>query len=111
MKLSYPMQNYDIAVGDITVRYNRTSYVDFTMPYTESGVAMIVPVKENKNNDMWIFLKPLSRGMWCGSTIFFIYTGFVVWLLERLNGNGHLHGPFSLKQLGTLMFFSISEES
>lgn len=104
------LQNYDIAVGDITVRYNRTSYVDFTMPYTESGVAMIVPVKENKNNDMWIFLKPLSRGMWCGSTIFFIYTGFVVWLLERLNGNGHLHGPFSLKQLGTLMFFSISEE-
>uniref|UniRef100_A0A0E0IJV5 Glutamate receptor n=1 Tax=Oryza nivara TaxID=4536 RepID=A0A0E0IJV5_ORYNI len=85
------LQNYDIAVGDITVRYNRTSYVDFTMPYTESGVAMIVPVKENKNNDMWIFLKPLSRGMWCGSTIFFIYTGFVVWLLERLNGNGHLH--------------------
>ncbi|KAG8050145.1 hypothetical protein GUJ93_ZPchr0009g1555 [Zizania palustris] len=57
------LQNYDIAVGDITVRYNRTLYVDFTIPYTESGVAMIVPVKENKNKNMWIFLKPLSSGM------------------------------------------------
>lgn len=105
-----PLQKYDIAIGDITIRYNRTLYVDFTIPYTESGVAMIVPVKDD-NNNMWIFLKPLSSGMWFGSIILFIYTGSVVWLLERLNGNGHVHGPFSLKQLGILMFFSIFEES
>ncbi|KAJ1289765.1 hypothetical protein BS78_02G189400 [Paspalum vaginatum] len=104
------LQRYDIAIGDITIRYNRTLYVDFTVPYTESGVAMIVPVKEKVNNNMWIFLKPLSKGMWFGSIMFFIYTGIVVWLLERLSGNGYLHGPFSLKQLGILMFFSIFEE-
>lgn len=112
LKYNYlmPLQKYDIAIGDITIRYNRTLYVDFTIPYTESGVAMIVPVKDN-NNNMWIFLKPLSSGMWFGSIILFIYTGAVVWLLEHLNGNGHVHGPFSLKQLGILMFFSIFEES
>jgi len=43
---------------------------------------MIVPVKEKVNNNMWIFLKPLSKGMWFGSIMFFIYTGIVVWLLE-----------------------------
>ncbi|RLM86525.1 hypothetical protein C2845_PM04G12580 [Panicum miliaceum] len=85
------LQRYDIAIGDITIRYNRTLYVDFTIPYTESGVAMIVPVKEKVNNNMWIFSKPLSKGMWFGSIMFFIYTGIVVWLLERLNGNGYLH--------------------
>ncbi|KAM0913360.1 hypothetical protein ACQ4PT_012216 [Festuca glaucescens] len=100
----------DIAVGDITVRYNRTLYVDFTIPYTESGVGMIVPVREDMINNMWIFLKPLSTGMWFGSIILFIYTGLVVWLLEYLNGNEHVHGPFSLKQLGITMFFSILEE-
>lgn len=105
------MQRYDIAIGDITIRYNRTMYVDFTIPYTESGVAMIVPVKEKVNNNMWIFSKPLSKGMWFGSIMFFIYTGIVVWLLERLSGNGYIKGPFSLKQLGILMFFSIFEES
>ncbi|KAJ1289766.1 hypothetical protein BS78_02G189500 [Paspalum vaginatum] len=104
------LQRYDIAVGDITVIYSRTRFVDFTMPYTESGVGMIVPVKENVIRNMWIFLKPLSTEMWLGTIMFIIYTGFVVWWLERINGNKHLHGPFSLKQLGNLMFFSISEE-
>ena len=104
------MQVYDIAVADTTIRYNRSLYVDFTVPYTESGVGMIVPVKEYVNTDMWLFLKPLSTEMWFGSIVFFIYTGISVWLLEHLNGNEHVHGPFSLKQLATTIF-SIFEES
>ncbi|KAM3024960.1 hypothetical protein ACUV84_038573 [Puccinellia chinampoensis] len=103
------LQKIDIAVGDITVRYNRTLYVDFTIPYTESGVGMIVPVKEDMIKNMWIFMKPLSTGMWFGSIILFMYTGLVIWLLEYLNGNEHVHGPFSLKQLGVIMFFTIFE--
>uniref|UniRef100_A0A453JN69 Glutamate receptor n=1 Tax=Aegilops tauschii subsp. strangulata TaxID=200361 RepID=A0A453JN69_AEGTS len=103
------LQEYDIAVADITIRYNRSLYVDFTVPYTESGVGMIVPVKENVMKDVWLFLKPLSTEMWIGSIILFMYTGVVVWLLEYLNGNEHVHGPFSLKQLATTIF-SIFEE-
>lgn len=108
------LQRYDIAVGDITIISNRSLYVDFTIPYTESGVGMIVPVKQEKvNTNMWIFLKPLSQGMWFGSIIFTIYTRIAICLLEYLSGNAYLHGPFSLKQLGIriLMFFFIFEES
>lgn len=105
------LQRYDIAIGDITIIYNRSLYVDFTIPYTESGVGMIVPVKEKVNNNMWTFLKPLSKGMLFGSIIIIIYTALVIWLLEHLNGNGHLSGPFSLKQLGIPMLFSIFEDS
>ena len=104
------MQKYDIAVADITIRSNRSLYVDFTAPYTESGVGMIVPVKENVNTDMWLFLKPLSTEMWFGSIVCFLYTGVVVWLLEHLIGNEHVHVPFSLKQLA-ITIFSIFEES
>ncbi|XBH89408.1 hypothetical protein VPH35_081315 [Triticum aestivum] len=103
------LQEYDIAVADITIRYNGSLYVDFTVPYTESGVGMIVPVKENVMKDVWLFLKPLSTEMWFGSIVLFMYTGVVVWLLEYLNGNEHVHGPFSLKQLATTIF-SIFEE-
>ncbi|XP_044400861.1 glutamate receptor 2.8 [Triticum aestivum] len=85
------LQEYDIAVADITIRYNRSLYVDFTVPYTESGVGMIVPVKENVMKDVWLFLKPLSTEMWIGSIILFMYTGVVVWLLEYLNGSEHVH--------------------
>uniref|UniRef100_M8CGC7 Glutamate receptor n=1 Tax=Aegilops tauschii TaxID=37682 RepID=M8CGC7_AEGTA len=68
------LEIYDIAIGDITIRYNRTFYVDFTLPYTESGIAMIVPVRDSINRNTWIFLKPLAPGMWFGSVVFFIYT-------------------------------------
>uniref|UniRef100_A0A0D9XDY6 Ionotropic glutamate receptor C-terminal domain-containing protein n=1 Tax=Leersia perrieri TaxID=77586 RepID=A0A0D9XDY6_9ORYZ len=79
------LKKYDLAIGDITIRYNRSFYVDFTLPYTESGVAMVVPVKEATRKNALIFLKPLSLGMWLCSLAFFFGTGGVVWLLEHLD--------------------------
>ncbi|RLM85320.1 hypothetical protein C2845_PM04G12560 [Panicum miliaceum] len=88
----FSFQIYDAAIGDITIRYNRTSYADFTLHYTESGVAMIVPVKDDTNKKAWVFLKPLTTDLWFGSIAFFIYTGIVIWLLERRINNAELTG-------------------
>jgi ionotropic glutamate receptor len=38
----------DAAVGDITIIADRASHVEFTMPYTESGVSMLV-LAENES--------------------------------------------------------------
>ena len=108
-KFPIQLQKYDIAIGDITIRYKRSSYVDFSLPYTESGVAMIVPVRESINMTTWIFLKPLTPGMWFGSIILYIYTGVVVWLLEFL-GNSKT----ALSQIPTQMvmiYYSLFVES
>lgn len=77
------LQNYDMIIGDITIRYNRTHYADFSVPYTESGVAMIVPVKEAVNKNTFIFLKPLTADLWVACFVFFIYTGIVILILEQ----------------------------
>uniref|UniRef100_A0ACD5XW14 Uncharacterized protein n=1 Tax=Avena sativa TaxID=4498 RepID=A0ACD5XW14_AVESA len=103
------LEIYDIVIGDITIRYNRTFYADFTLPYTESGIAMIVPVRDSRNKNTWIFLKPLAPGMWFGSVVFFIYTGVVVLILEFLGNNENVRGPIP-RQLGIMIFFSIFEE-
>ncbi|KAF8695339.1 hypothetical protein HU200_037569 [Digitaria exilis] len=76
---------YDIVIGDITIRYNRTFYADFTVPYTESGIAMVVPVRDSVNKNTWIFLKPLTPSMWFGSVVFFIYTGLTDCLYRPLD--------------------------
>ncbi|KAI4356974.1 hypothetical protein L6164_000951 [Bauhinia variegata] len=34
------------------------------LPFSESSVAMVVSVKHDERNNMWIFLKPLSWGLW-----------------------------------------------
>lgn len=102
------IQKYDIAIGDITITYNRTFYVDYTIPYTESGIAMIVPVQDGVNKNTWIFLKPLTPGMWFATIAIFIYTGIILLSLELLGNNENVRGPI-LRQLGIMIFFSIGE--
>ncbi|KAL6861895.1 hypothetical protein ACP4OV_017595 [Aristida adscensionis] len=60
---------FDAAVGDVTIIANRTKYVDFTMPYTESGVSMLVLAKTNDQGTMWIFLEPQTKGLWIATML------------------------------------------
>ncbi|KAE8647217.1 glutamate receptor 2.7 [Cucumis sativus] len=95
---------YDGAVGDITIVANRSNYVDFTLPFTESGVSMVVPTQGNSKNRAWIFLKPLTLNLWITSFCFFVFMGFVVWILEH-RINEEFRGPPS-HQIGTSLWFS-----
>ncbi|KAI4335462.1 hypothetical protein L6164_014106 [Bauhinia variegata] len=99
-------KNFDAVVGDVTIVANRTKYVDFTLPYSESGVSMVVRMKQDKRNNMWIFLKPLSWDMWLTTFAAFIFTGVVIWLLEhRTNPE---FGGSPQQQVGIIFWFSFS---
>ncbi|KAK7856178.1 glutamate receptor 2.9 [Quercus suber] len=67
---------YDAVVGDTTIVAKCSLYVDFTLPYTESGVSMVVLVKDDENKNLWIFLKPLSINLWLTIGASFIFTDF-----------------------------------
>ncbi|TXG62335.1 hypothetical protein EZV62_013698 [Acer yangbiense] len=98
--------NFEAVVGDTTIVANRSRNVDFTLPYTESGVSMIVPIKDNKKKNAWVFLKPLTWDLWVTSACFFVFIGFVVWVLEhRINED--FRGPVE-HQVGTSFWFSFS---
>ncbi|XP_021276565.1 glutamate receptor 2.7-like [Herrania umbratica] len=98
--------NYDAVVGDTTIVANRSLFVDFTLPYTESGVSMVVPIRDNKEKNAWVFLKPLTWDLWVTSGCFFVFIGFVVWILEhRINND--FRGP-PAHQIGTSFWFSFS---
>ncbi|XP_019093549.1 PREDICTED: glutamate receptor 2.9-like [Camelina sativa] len=99
-------KTWDAVVGDVTITANRSLYVDFTLPYTESGVSMMVPVRDNENNNTWVFLKPWSLGLWVTTCCFLVLIGFVVWLFEhRINTD--FRGP-PHHQIGTSFWFSFS---
>ncbi|KAM0939244.1 putative periplasmic binding protein-like I [Dioscorea sansibarensis] len=100
------LKKYDVVVGDISVIANRSQYVDFTLPYTESGVSMVVPVKDQRRKNAWTFTEPLSASLWIASGVFFIFTGIVVWILEH-RVNVEFRGPPS-NQIGTIFYFIFS---
>ncbi|KAJ7958446.1 Glutamate receptor [Quillaja saponaria] len=97
---------FDAVVGDTTIIANRSQYVDFTLPYTEAGVSMIVPVKDNRRKKAWVFLKPLTLDLWVTSACSFGFIRFVVWVLEH-RINEVFRGPPS-HQIGASFWFSFS---
>ncbi|XP_021852375.1 glutamate receptor 2.8 [Spinacia oleracea] len=100
------LKNFDAVVGDITIRAKRSLHVDFTLPYTESGVVMIVPMKSNKKIRAWLFVKPLTWELWVAAFCSFIFIAFVVWVLEhRINED--FRGPPG-HQAGTSLYYSFS---
>ncbi|XP_074316527.1 LOW QUALITY PROTEIN: glutamate receptor 2.6-like [Silene latifolia] len=99
------LQKYDIVVGDISIIANRTSWVDFTLPFTESGVTMVVPVKDDKKS-AWVFLKPLTWELWVATLCTFVFIAFAIWVLEH-RINEEFRGP-PLHQVGTSLFYSFS---
>ncbi|XP_050160058.1 glutamate receptor 2.8-like isoform X1 [Malus sylvestris] len=100
------LEKFDAVVGDITIRANRSLFVDFTMPYTESGVVMVVPIRDTRSKNAWVFLKPLTWDLWLTTLCFFIFIGFVIWVLEhRINED--FRGPPS-HQISTSFWFSFS---
>ncbi|VVA36018.1 PREDICTED: glutamate receptor, partial [Prunus dulcis] len=97
------LQTFDAVVGDTTITSERSQNVCFTIPYTDIGVGMLV---SNENEDMWFFLKPLSADLWITTAVFFILTGFVVWVIER-PVNPEFQGTHS-QQIGTILCYAFS---
>ncbi|KAL3620761.1 hypothetical protein CASFOL_035673 [Castilleja foliolosa] len=96
---------FDAAVGDIAIVTDRTKIVDFTQPYIESGLVVVVPVKK-LNSSPWAFLRPFSLSMWAVTGASFFLVGFVVWILEH-KVNDEFRGP-PKKQFITIVWFGFS---
>uniref|UniRef100_A0A0E0A641 Ionotropic glutamate receptor C-terminal domain-containing protein n=1 Tax=Oryza glumipatula TaxID=40148 RepID=A0A0E0A641_9ORYZ len=97
----------DAAVGDITIIADRASHVEFTMPYTESGVSMLVLAEnESESKIEWVFLKPLTKELWFATVIIFLFTALVIWIIEHPR-NMEYQGS-NTRQLSTALYFAFS---
>ncbi|KAK6159139.1 hypothetical protein DH2020_006453 [Rehmannia glutinosa] len=73
-------EKYDMVVADVTIWAPRTSYVDFSLPYLESGSVLVV---KKKVFGMWSFTMPLKWDLWLAIALACIFMGIVIWILER----------------------------
>ncbi|KAB1997281.1 hypothetical protein ES319_D12G014800v1 [Gossypium barbadense] len=96
---------FDGVVGDIAIVTNRTRIVDFTLPYIESGLVVVAPVKKISSS-AWSFARPFTPLMWAVTAAFFLIVGSVVWILEHRR-NDEFRGP-PKQQFVTILWFSFS---
>ncbi|KAI4344370.1 hypothetical protein L6164_011604 [Bauhinia variegata] len=106
-----PENKYDAVVGDVTIVANRSNFVDFTLPYTESDVCMLVPIQHGKHSSMWIFVRPFAWDLWLCIVILNIFTGLVIHIMERNAHNVSADGSPIRKDLRivTILWFPLAQ--
>ncbi|XP_062160687.1 glutamate receptor 2.9-like [Alnus glutinosa] len=98
-------KTYDAVIGDVTILADRLQYADFTLPFAESGLGIIIAVKPEGGSPL-PFTKPFTRGMWVVTGAILMYTMIIVWLLER-QSNPEFGGPWKY-QISTALWFTFS---
>ncbi|XP_024963969.1 glutamate receptor 3.2-like [Cynara cardunculus var. scolymus] len=96
---------FDAVVGDISIVSNRTKTVDFTHPYMESGLVVVVHIRK-PDSSSWAYLQPFSPPLWVVTAFLFLCVGVVVWLLEHRH-NDEFRGP-PKRQFVTVLWFTFS---
>jgi hypothetical protein len=89
----------------VTILADRLQNADFTLPYAESGLAMIIPAKPEGQSPL-TFTKPFTWRMWVVTGVILMYTMIIVWLLER-QSNPEFGGPWK-NQISTALWFTFS---
>ncbi|CAN0853240.1 Glutamate receptor 2.7 [Linum grandiflorum] len=97
-------KTYDAVVGDMTILADRLDKVEFTQPFAESGLSMIVPARSEKS--AWMFMKPFTMEMWLVTGTILVYTMLIIWFLEHQT-NPDFKGPLR-NQMGTALLFTFS---
>lgn len=95
------MKILDAAVGDTSILAKRYHLVDFSQPYIESGLDMVVTQKPVEQKETWMFFNAFTKQMWLMMAATHIFMGFVIWLIER-EVNAELKG------LGALLWFLVT---
>ncbi|GFS33236.1 glutamate receptor 2.6 [Actinidia rufa] len=103
-------KSLDAAVGDTEIMADRYEYAEFSQPYLESGLIMVVPVKLDKTKEIWMFMKAFKMEMWVLMPSMHVLTAFVVWLIERGENNTDFVHPHSSKiwRFWTVLWFSVT---
>ncbi|MCO5566799.1 hypothetical protein L7F22_020480 [Adiantum nelumboides] len=96
-------QEFDAVVGDATITKKRLDLVDFTQPYIESGLEIVVPLVSTRPNTRWAFLQPFTPALWLAIGSFFLFTGGVIWMLEH-KFNYAFRGRFRKQVVNSLWF-------
>lgn len=92
----------DIALADLTITDDRSQVVDFTHPFLEVGVGVLVRVKrQGVTHGVWAFLQPVAAELWIATFLGISLMGTLFWAMEKIafwilnkfakNKNGEKH--------------------
>ncbi|XP_036138978.1 glutamate receptor ionotropic, kainate 2 isoform X3 [Monomorium pharaonis] len=78
-------QKADLAIGDLTITYDRAQVVDFTTPFMPLGISILYrkPIKQPPN--LFSFLSPLSLDVWIYMATAYLGVSVLLFILARFS--------------------------
>ena len=77
------LQKADLAIGDMTITYEREQAVDFTMPFMNLGVSILFKKPYKKPPNLFSFLSPLSLDVWIYMATAYMGVSVLLFILAR----------------------------
>ena len=75
----------DIAIADLTITDERLRVVDFTYPFMEIGVGVLVRVdRQGVTQGIWAFLQPVAPQLWIITFLAISFMGVLFWAMEKI---------------------------
>ncbi|XP_042238473.1 glutamate receptor ionotropic, kainate 2-like isoform X3 [Homarus americanus] len=78
-------QKADVAIGDLTITYEREQEVDFTMPWMNLGITILYRKPTKKPPNLFSFLSPLSLDVWLYMATAYLGVSLLLFVLARLS--------------------------
>ncbi|CAL8100149.1 unnamed protein product [Calicophoron daubneyi] len=82
----------DMAVTSLKITPNRSQQIEFSVPFLETGIAVVVGLREGVISPT-AFLKPYDYQAWCGILIFSVHaSAAALYIFEWISPNGMNRG-------------------
>ncbi|OWM73373.1 glutamate receptor 2.7-like [Punica granatum] len=75
----------DAVVADTAIVANRYQYAEFSQPYSDSNLQIIIYVQPTTFGRAWLILKPFTSSMWIATIFVNTLCGFTVYVIERMH--------------------------
>ncbi|KAM3342051.1 glutamate receptor 2.7-like [Capsicum galapagoense] len=107
MVIGVSNKSLDAAVGDTDILADRYAYAEFSQPYIDSGLVMVVTERPRLKIHRFIVIKAFELKLWILLVVMNMSTGVVIWLNEYVNGNPDFSDPFP-QLIGSMLWFSVT---
>ncbi|KAI7743773.1 hypothetical protein M8C21_005718, partial [Ambrosia artemisiifolia] len=101
-------KSLDAAVGDTEIMADRYEYAEFSQPYLDSGLVIVVPVKPNIMKERFIFFYAFTTKLWIILLAMTIGTVSIVWLNEHVHGNDEFVATSIFEYASKMLWFSVA---
>ncbi|XP_074604952.1 glutamate receptor ionotropic, kainate 3-like [Brevipalpus obovatus] len=78
-------QRVDMALGDLSITVNRQKLVDFTVPFMNYGLGLLLANPQSSSLDAFTFIRPFSMSLWCCIGLASIWVSGLMYFMGQMS--------------------------